>query len=282
MTRAPMLRELRGTSRPGGRRRNGAGATYRDFGTSAADRDGRRGRAGCSSDGRADRSSTTTSGTGSSSTPTATFDHLLIGSSLPLAARPGLHYLEAWNEAICDGALGPRLARSDRGAAAAGRSTWSTGRRFRIVVRCASPTCSQEVGAGQARKARLRRSAMLSAATSITPTWPRSRSRARLRCRSAVYQGVCSPMRNPLGNSEERAIRIAASRLGHAVGRGLARLAGVPEPRLRWRFVEGPLFDNQIATLKLRQKEAALRLDKTVSASDEFAFQRVFERRLAG
>ncbi len=89
-------------------------------------------------------------------------------------------------------------------------------------------------------------------------------------------------MRNPLSNSEERAIRIAASRLGHAVGRGLARLAGVPEPRLRWRFVEGPLFDNQIATLKLRQKEAALRLDKTVSASDEFAFQRVFEHRLAG
>src|SRR3954447_13045069 len=34
------------------------------------------------------------------------FDHLLIGSSLPLLLAPGLHYLEAWNEAVCDGAWG--------------------------------------------------------------------------------------------------------------------------------------------------------------------------------
>jgi len=36
-------------------------------------------------------------------------DHLLIGSSLPILVMPGLHDLEAWNEAVCDGAWG-RLA----------------------------------------------------------------------------------------------------------------------------------------------------------------------------
>ena len=34
-------------------------------------------------------------------------DHLLIGTSLPLLLAPGMHYLEAWNEAVCEGAWGP-------------------------------------------------------------------------------------------------------------------------------------------------------------------------------
>ena len=42
---------------------------------------------------------------------TGGFDHLLIGTSLPLIMAPGLHYLEAWNEAVCDGAWGRLAAR---------------------------------------------------------------------------------------------------------------------------------------------------------------------------
>ena len=34
---------------------------------------------------------------------TGGFDHLLIGTSLPLFLAPALHYFEAWNEAVCDG-----------------------------------------------------------------------------------------------------------------------------------------------------------------------------------
>ena len=37
-------------------------------------------------------------------------DHLLIGTSLPLLLAPGMHYLEAWNEAVCEGAWGPAAA----------------------------------------------------------------------------------------------------------------------------------------------------------------------------
>ena len=32
--------------------------------------------------------------------------HLLIGTSLPLLLAPAMHHLEAWNEAVCDGAWG--------------------------------------------------------------------------------------------------------------------------------------------------------------------------------
>src|SRR4051794_8964904 len=37
-------------------------------------------------------------------------EHLLIGTSLPLILSPALHQLEAWNEAVCDGAWGRRAA----------------------------------------------------------------------------------------------------------------------------------------------------------------------------
>ena len=37
---------------------------------------------------------------------TGDFDHLLFGTSLPVFLAPGLHHLEAWNEAVCGGAWG--------------------------------------------------------------------------------------------------------------------------------------------------------------------------------
>src|ERR1043166_8773474 len=36
--------------------------------------------------------------------------HLLLGTSLPLLLSPALHHLEAWNEAVCDGAWGRAAA----------------------------------------------------------------------------------------------------------------------------------------------------------------------------
>ena len=55
-------------------------------------------------------------------------DHLLIGSSLPVLLLPALHYLEAWNEAVCDGAWGGPLRALGREGARGG-STSSTGPR---------------------------------------------------------------------------------------------------------------------------------------------------------
>ena len=40
-----------------------------------------------------------------------THDHLLIGSSLPWLMAPGMHHLEAWNEAVCEGAWGKTAKR---------------------------------------------------------------------------------------------------------------------------------------------------------------------------
>ena len=39
------------------------------------------------------------------------YEHLVIGTSLPFLLPKGLHYAEAWNEAVCDGVWGARAAR---------------------------------------------------------------------------------------------------------------------------------------------------------------------------
>jgi hypothetical protein len=100
--------------------------------------------------------------------------------------------------------------------------------------------------------------------------------------RSPVYQAVCSPYRNPLEEKERRVIRVGFSRPFHAVMSGLGRLAGAPDPGIRWRLLEGPHFDNQVASLHLDGREATLRLDKTVPGEDgSDALEKTFERRLA-
>ena len=38
-------------------------------------------------------------------------DHLLVGTSLPFLLSPGLHYVEAWSEALAEGGWGRRGAR---------------------------------------------------------------------------------------------------------------------------------------------------------------------------
>ncbi len=40
----------------------------------------------------------------------ADVDHLLIASTLPVFMSPGVHHLEAWNEAVCDGVWGRPVA----------------------------------------------------------------------------------------------------------------------------------------------------------------------------
>ena len=80
---------------------------------------------------------------------------------------------------------------------------------------------------------------------------------------SRVWQATCSPFRNPLSDKERRGVTFTFSAAGKAVGRVLARLAGVPRPPVRWRFQDGdPRFDNQVGTLELDGRRALARLER--------------------
>jgi hypothetical protein len=49
----------------------------------------------------------------------------------------------------------------------------------------------------------------------------------------------------------------------------LAGLAGAPAPSLRWRVLDGPCFDNQVATLELDGRAARLRIERVSGGSDD-------------
>jgi len=80
--------------------------------------------------------------------------------------------------------------------------------------------------------------------------------------KSAVWQAVCSPYRNPLDKRERRAAQLADTRGVGVIAKALARAARVPRTNVRWRLVEEPTFDNQIGTLTFDGRNASMRLEK--------------------
>jgi len=205
-------------------------------------------------------------------------DHLLFATTDPVLLPPGLHYAEAWNEAVCDGAWGlPAVALGEKLRRAADFDHWaafhvSFERLERLLREVGSgerdrPPASIVVLSGDVHHAYLAEVAF----------------RAGAGVRSAVYQAVCSPFRNALDAHERLMIRFALNRAGLVLGRGLARAAGARDAGVRWRLVEGPFFDNQVATITLEGRRARMKLEKTVgdAQSDRRSLDTVFERRLA-
>ncbi len=189
---------------------------------------------------------------------TGDFDHLLIATTLPWLLSPGLHHLEAWNEAVCDGAWGRPAARlGEKIRQAIDLEHWSAFhgsfvRLTDLVHEVASG------GRGPAPASVIVLSGDVHHAYLAEASFP-----GRAPIESAVVQAVCSPIRNPLDRRERRALRAALSRSAAAVARLLARSAGVRPAAVRWEFAGEPTFDNQIATLHLTGRGAHLTIEKT-------------------
>jgi hypothetical protein len=204
------------------------------------------------------------------------FDHLLISTTVPYLLSPAFHHLEAWNERLCGGAWGGAAARaSEKLRRAVDFDHWASFQesfgRFRELL--------EEVGSGK-RGAAPASIAILSGDVHHAYLCDVAFRRGS-GVRSRVVQAVCSPYRNPLTERERRTIRLSFKRAFGALARGLARLAGAPDPGIRWRLLEGPYFDNQVATLRLDGRSAIARLDKTEAGEErEQALHKSFERRL--
>ena len=213
------------------------------------------------------------------------FDHLVLGTSLPVFLGRGMHHLEAWNEAVCEGAWGAVAARlGERMRQAFDLEHWAAfGRSLRalqdLLERVASgrhgdPPGSVVLLSGDVHHAYLARAEFASDGGPSTNGDGNGRS--------PVYQAVCSPLRNPLDGHERHAIRVGMSRTGERIGERLARAAGVAPEQVTWSIDEGPWFDNQIATLELDGRRAWLALDKAVDPGDGIPrLERVMHRRLS-
>ena len=203
------------------------------------------------------------------------FDHLLIGTSLPFLLAPGLHYLEAWNEAVCNGAWGPAAAWP--GSRCARGWTSSTGRRSARRWTASWRSCARSERASDAPASIVALSGDVHHAYLAEVGFPRGTG-----MRSAVYQATCSPFRNPLdGHERQRDPLRLGPRRARSSARLLARSAGVGDPPVRWRFAhDAPFFDNQVCFLELEGRRARLWLQKTVpEESDGYSLETVFEQR---
>jgi hypothetical protein len=191
---------------------------------------------------------------------TGGFDHLLIGTSLPLLMAPALHYLEAWNEAVCDGAWGKLAARlGERLRQGADLEHWPAFHdSFEAMCQLL-----REVGAGGRGHAP---ASIVILSGDVHHAYLAEVGFLRgSGVTSHVWQATCSPFRNPLGTLERHGVNVGFSRAGTAVGRLLARAAGVPSPPVRWRFQAGdPRFDNQVGTIELDGRRAHARLERAV------------------
>jgi PhoD-like phosphatase len=209
---------------------------------------------------------------------TGGFDHLLVATSLPWLLGRGMHFLEAWSEAVAGGAWGGAAA----GAAENLRQTadmehWAAFQEsFARLVELYRAVGTGERGEPPASIVTL--SGDVHHAYLFEVGYPRGTG-----MKSNVWQAVCSPYRNPLEKKERQSIRIGMSRPFEVATRGLAHLAGVRDPGIGWRMIgDGPWFDNQVATLIVDGRRIDMRLDKAVPVDENSAkLESVLEQRLA-
>jgi hypothetical protein len=206
------------------------------------------------------------------------FDHLLIATTVPWLLSPGLDRLEAWNEKVCAGAHGKRAAwLGEKLRREVDFDHWGCfSHSFRALrdllgevadgKRGGKPA-SVVVMAGDVHHAYL-----------CEVGWPAGQADGK----APIYQAVCSPYRNPLSSKEQRVIKAGFTSAFTHVAAALAKAAGAEDPGIRWRKLNGPCFDNQVATLHLDGRHATMRLDKTVPGDDdEQSLKESFERQLA-
>jgi hypothetical protein len=205
------------------------------------------------------------------------FDHLLIATTVPFLLSPAFHHFEAWNEAVCDGAHGaPAASAGERLRCALDFDHWAAFQESFAKLRdLLAEVAEGKLGAAPGSVVVLSGDVHHAYLCEVG-------FRADGRRRSPVYQAVCSPYRNPLDGKERQVIRAGFSRPLRALARGLAMLAGAPEPEIGWRLLDGPYFDNQVATLSIEGRSARLRLEKTSPDSDGTGdLEQSFERHLA-
>jgi hypothetical protein len=206
------------------------------------------------------------------------FEHVLYATSLPVFLGHGMHHLEAFTEALGDGAWGRWVAKhvGERLREGLDLEHWAAFRTSFSMVE----TLLERVAAG--REGAPPASVTVLSGDVHHAYLSRVRFPIESRGQAPVHQAVCSPLRNPLNKRERRAIRAAMSRPAAALGRALTRAVGVPPPRSRWGLVGGgPWFDNQVARIDIDGRRARMRIEKAVGTSAGPELERVFDHALS-
>lgn len=170
------------------------------------------------------------------------FRHLLVATSLPFLLPMGLHHVESWNEAVSEGAWGKLAARAgEKLRQAVDLEHWGAFQKsFHRVAAMATEVADGKRGPSPETVTFLSGDVHFSYVAEV------ERSSG-----SRIMQAVCSPIRNPLPRLMRYFGAIMAYGLAAPVGALVARSARVPDPPFRWTRVEGPWFNNNLASLEI-------------------------------
>ncbi|MGH8274513.1 MAG: alkaline phosphatase D family protein [Gammaproteobacteria bacterium] len=184
------------------------------------------------------------------------FDHLLLGTSLPALLGPGIHYLEAWNEAVCAGAWGAWAAKkAEKIRRWVDLEHWSAFQRsFKHLIELLRTLAS----GGRAP------ATITFLSGDVHHTYlVEARFGGETPVKSRIYQAVCSPFRNPLGKKQRRTMHACWLWPLALPIKAAARLAGIERPAIAWRRTHDDLwFDNVVAELELSGAEARIKIEK--------------------
>lgn len=191
-------------------------------------------------------------------------DHLLIGTSLPLIMGPALHWLEAWNEVTADGGWGPHVKKvAEKLRQALDLEHWPA---FHASFR---RMCDQLVEVGAGRRGEAPSTICVLSGDVHHAYLAQIGFLPGSGVKSAVWQAVCSPFRNPLATHERRVILAAWTKPVARAARALARRAGVDDPPVNWRLAhKQPWFNNQVAMLELDGPRATFVLERAQPPKD--------------
>jgi hypothetical protein len=202
------------------------------------------------------------------------FDHLLIGTSLPWLLGRALHDVEAWDEQLCTGEHGARLARFGEWLRrAADLEHWAS---FRASFEALGELIARVGSRPDAPASICVLSGDVHHAYCCEAHFDRPIS-------SKVYQLTCSPLHNHIPPVMKVAFRIFWSRV---VERFLHVLLGlvakVPRTSIRWTRLSGPYFGNEIAEFAAQGRQATVVLRKSAPKPDAAELLEVDRRTLTG
>ncbi|MFB9234284.1 alkaline phosphatase D family protein [Plantactinospora siamensis] len=206
------------------------------------------------------------------------YDHLVVGASLPWLMPPGIHHIEAWNERLAESPR-PRVAAwSERVRRSLDLEHWAAFRRsFEAMAelfarlgagepatRGRPGTPGDRVGAGPAYPP----PATISVLSGDVHHSYVARARFPVDIDTPVHQLTCSPIHNQVPAPMRPLMRLGWWRGPARAVRALASAAGVPHPPVRWRRTAGPYFGNAVTTLRYAGDTADVSIEGTTKEGE--------------